>query len=296
VILQAIVDGLVLGAVYAMVAIGFSVIFATTQTFHFAHGGIYVFVAFTIAALAHDGTTLWLVAFPIGLVTAVVLAVSMEVGIYAPMRKRAAGNALGHYGIFVASLGLLVVLNNLIPLIFGYDPYFFSLYGVRPALKIGPVFMQTAGLVQFVTALVMLALVMAILRWTQFGRAMRGLASNVDMTALVGIEPRRVYIGAFVLGSALLVPAALLNTVTTGLDSSRGATMILIALVAVIIGGVQSIPGAALGGFLIGIAQSLSLLVVPSTWEETSAYVLLLAFLLFRPTGIFGSRTWDAGV
>lgn len=294
--LQAFVDGLTLGGIYAMVAIGFAVIFTTTRMFHFAHGGIYVFVAFTIAAIAQSSTSLWLVAIPVGIVVAVTLGLASETLVYRPMRRRIGRSLIGEYGIFVGSLGMLVILDNAVPLVFGYNPYPLMLYGVTPSVHFGQIYVQTAGILQFATALVMLGAVMAIMRWTQFGRSMRALADNVEMTAIVGVETRRVYLGAFALGSLLLVPAALLNSVTTGLDSSIGDTMILVALVAVIVGGVDSVPGAALGGFLIGIVQSMSLLILPSMWEQTSAYVLLVVVLLVRPTGILGRRRLTVGI
>jgi branched-chain amino acid transport system permease protein len=295
---QAVFNGIVLGAMYAMVAIGFSVIFTTTKTFHFAHGGIYLAVAFTIAHFANNAVSLWLLALPIGLALAVALGAGIEIGVYKPMRRRMARHASATYGIFVASLGLLIIFDNLIIILFGTtaQTHPISLYGLPASLRLGPFYFQWAGIFQVAVAAIMLVVVALIVQRTQFGRSMRAVVSSVDMTTLVGAKVDRIYTWTFVLGSALLVPAALLNSVTAGLDPSEGDTIILICVIAGIVGGEGSIVGAALGGLLLGAIQSMSLLVVPSQWGSSAAYVVLIGFILFRPQGLFGQKLWEAGV
>jgi branched-chain amino acid transport system permease protein len=295
---QAVFNGIILGAMYAMVAIGFSVIFTTTKTFHFAHGGIYVAVMFTIAHFAHSTVSLWLLAVPIGFALAIVLGAGIEVGIYKPMRRRMARHTSATYGIFVASLGLLIIFDNLIIIFFGTTAQSqpVTLYGLPVSFSLGSFYFQWAGVFQVATAAIMLGVVALIISSTQFGRSMRAVVSSVDMATLVGAKVNRIYTWAFVLGSALLVPAALLNSVTSGLDPSAGDNIILICVIAGIVGGEGSIVGAALGGLLLGLIQSMSLLVVPSQWGSSAAYIVLIGFILFRPQGLFGQKLWEAGV
>ena len=288
---QALANGLTLGAIYAIVATGFAVIFSTTKTFHFAHGGVYLWVAYVIAVAAQQGLSLW-IAIAIGLIVSAVLSVAIEVGIYRRMRRRGATPL----SMFVASLGLLIILQNLILVVFGPDVRPIMLPGLVPTIEIGPIILQTAAVLQFIAAVVVLLGLMALFRWSRLGRSMRAVASNLEMAALIGIDPRRTYIWAFLIGSVVLVPAAFLNSVTTGLDPSLGATIMLITLISVIVGGVGSIAGAALGGWMIGISQSLSTLILPVQWQNAVAFGVLLLFIVFRPTGILGQKLWESGV
>jgi branched-chain amino acid transport system permease protein len=290
-ILQAVANGLTLGGIYAITATGFAVIFSTTRTFHFAHGGVYLWVAYVISALIQDSVNIW-VAIAAGAVVSVVLGTTIEVGIYRRMRQSGASRLR----IFVASLGLLIILQNTVDIVFGFNVQPIALPGLVASVHVGSVFLQSSAVLQFAAAVVTLLVVMGMFRWTQIGRSMRAVASNVEMAALVGIEPRRTYLWAFVVGSILLVPAAFLNSVTTGLDSGIGGTIMLITLISVIVGGVGSIPGAALGGWMIGLSQTLSTLVWPTQWQNAVAFGVLLLFILFRPTGILGQKHWESGV
>ena len=121
-----------------------------------------------------------------------------------------------------------------------------------PPLIMGDVVVTRIGVLQVATALVLLALTLALLRWTTLGRALRAVASNKEMAAVIGVDVGRVYLQTFALGSLAIVPAALLNSATTGLDPGLGGIIMLTTMVSVIVGGVGSVAGAALGGFLVG--------------------------------------------
>src|SRR5665213_3372114 len=221
--LQAIANGLGLGGIYAMIAIGFSIIFNVTKTFHFAHGGVYLWTAYVIAFFLGKGSPLWF-ALALGLVVAVTLGTGMEMFIYRPMRRRGASGL----SLFVASLGLLIFLQNLIQIVFGVDLQQVTLPYLQASVHFGSVVMLTAAVLQFVVAVIIVLGVSSLLRWTSLGYRMRAVASNIDMAALVGISPTRVYVLAFAVGSGLIVPAAYLNSVTSGLDPSVGETLMLI--------------------------------------------------------------------
>ena len=291
-ILPFLVNGLVLGGIYAMVAIGFSIIFTTTRTFHFAHGAIYLFAGYAIYFVTESlRWSLW-VALLIAAALAVGLGVGIERFVYRPLRARRA-TALA---LFVAALGLLIFLQNLISVLFGSQAKPIVLPDLGPPLIMGDVVVTRVGLLQVLTALVLLALALALLRWTTLGRALRAVASNKEMAAVIGVDVGRVYLQAFALGSLAIVPAALLNSATTGLDPSLGGLIMLMTMVSVIVGGVGSVAGAALGGFLIGGIQGLSGGYLPLAWQNGVVFGVLMVFIVLRPTGLLGTKLWQTGV
>jgi branched-chain amino acid transport system permease protein len=289
--LQELINGLTLGGIYAVVAMSFSVIFSVTRTFHFAHGAVYMWTAYVIATLEKTSAGFGGAAAG-GLVTAVVLTLAIELFIYRPMRRRGATRM----AIFVASLGTLIVLDSMVPIVFGSQVRPLSLPGITPSVHWGSLHVATAGLLQFALAVVVVVLLSAMFRYTHLGRAFRAVASNPEMATLIGLDARRRYLLAFLLGAVVLFPAALLNSATTGVSPGLADNIILVTLIAVIVGGVESVEGSALGGWLIGLSQSLSALVVSSQWQTAVAFGVCMVFILFRPTGIMGRAVLQSGV
>src|SRR5262245_16569520 len=161
-VLPFLLNGLVLGGIYAMVAVGFSIIFTTTRTFHFAHGAIYLWVGYTIYFVVGAlRWSLW-VAVPISAVVAVALGVGIERFVYRPLRARGA-SALA---LFVAALGLLIFLQNLVAALFGSQAQPIELPDLGPPLVVGDAAITRVGMLQVAMALVLLLLAQALLRWT----------------------------------------------------------------------------------------------------------------------------------
>jgi branched-chain amino acid transport system permease protein len=154
----------------------------------------------------------------------------------------------------------------------------------------------SAGLFSFVMAIVILVVLGLMFRRTHLGRSFRAVASNPQMSTLIGLDAGRRYLWAFLIGALVLVPAAVLNSATTGVNSSLADNIILITLIAVIVGGVESVEGAALGGWLIGLSTSLSALFVSSEWQTAVAFGVCLVFIIFRPRGILGRVVLRSGV
>lgn len=289
--IQELINGLTLGGIYAVVAMSFSIIFSVTRTFHFAHGAVYMWVAYVVATLETSGAG-FLGALAVGLVTSIVLTMAIELIVYRPMRRRGATGL----SIFVASLGVLIVLENLAPVIFGSQVRPLTLPGLPASVHFGGYVVATAGLLSFVVAILVLVALDVMFRSTHLGRSFRAVASNPQMSTLIGLEARRRYYLAFLLGAVVLWPAAVLNSATTGVSPSMGDNIILVTLIAVIVGGVESVSGAALGGFLIGLSQAMSALFVSSQWQTAVAFGVCLVFILFRPTGILGRAVLRSGV
>jgi branched-chain amino acid transport system permease protein len=286
-----VLNGLTLGAIYALVAMSFSIIFTVTRTFHFAHGAIYTWVAYVIATLEASRIG-FAGAVVVGLVVSICLSVGVEILVYRPLRRKGATGL----SIFVASLGMLIILDNIEPVVFGSGDLAMNLPGLPQSLTIGSITLAWAGVCQFIAAVVILVLLAGMFRYTALGRSFRAVASNPQMATLMGIDARRKYIQAFVIGAVILCVAAILAAASSGVSSDMGDNIILITLIAVVVGGVTSIEGAALGGWLIGLSQSISAEFVSSDWQTTVAFVVCMVFILFRPTGILGRALLASGV
>jgi branched-chain amino acid transport system permease protein len=287
---QELFNGVTLGAIYATVAMSFSVIFSVTKTFHFAHGAVYMWVAYVVAFL--QSTALGFAgALVVGLAVALILTLGIELLIYRPLRRRGAQGLQ----IFVASLGCLIVLENLVPIVFGTHNFALNIPGLDGSVTVAGITVTSIGIVQVITAIVALLVLTFIMRRTHLGRSFRAVASNREMSTLVGLDYRRRYLIAFAIGAIVVVPAAVLNSATSSVGLDMGDNIILITLIAVIVGGVESIPGAALGGLLIGVTQSIAAVFVSSQWQAAVAFGVCLVFIIFRPSGILGRTVLRSG-
>jgi branched-chain amino acid transport system permease protein len=286
-LIQLVLNGIVTGCLYAILAISFSVVYAPTKTFHFAHGSVYVYGGYFLYQLAMAWRWPLPVAIPAAILGAALLGVLVDRAVYTPLRKHGAGVM----EILLSAFGTYIVLQNVLLLIWKSDP---RTVRVPDALKngipIGPLTLTPLDLLTVVVAVVLFAAVAVFLRRTRLGKAMRALENDPDVALMVGIATERVRMAAFFLGSALVAVAATLTALDKGLEPTIGVNALLVAVVAMIVGGVGSLPGAALAGFFLGVVENLGIWQIPSEWKSTITFTVLAVFILFRPTGFFGHR------
>ncbi len=288
---QLTVNGLVSGSLSALLAISFGVILGTTRTFHFAHGIVYTAAAYATFAFA-EGLLLpmWL-AVTLAAGAAVLLGVGIEVFVYQPLRRLYASPLT----VLIASLGVLIIVENAIAIFFSTDAKVITGFPSRPIL-LGGVAFTTLHVMMVLVSWGVFVLLLLYLYRTKSGKAMRAVANSPEMAQIVGIDTRRIFVAAFAIGSALAAPAAILYTLDKGATPDMGVTAVLIAAIAVIVGGVGSLPGAALGGLIIGLARNWGIWLVPSEWQNAIAFGILLLVIVFRPTGLFGVKLRKAEV
>jgi branched-chain amino acid transport system permease protein len=282
--LQLLINGLQLGAIYALTAVGFALIFGSTRIFHVAHGA-----AFTIAAYLFwwSLTKLhwhWLPALLLATAAVIAFGVAMERFIYRPIQRHEGA----FFTVFIAAFGMQIVVQNLIGTVFGrgFETVTVPLsraVQLTPGLFVAPV----AG-VAIAIALVGFTLLGLFLSRTQVGTGLRALSDNPDLVRVFGLEPTRLAQVAFALGSALVVPGAALTAMTQGINPGIGAHIMLISLAATIVGGIGSLKGAAYGGLLLGLAESLAVWKLDAQWSEGVTFIILFAFIIFRPAGFLG--------
>jgi branched-subunit amino acid ABC-type transport system permease component len=282
-ILQALINGLMTGALIAVPAIGFSAIFAVLRYPNFAIASYATIGAF---AAWWANTTLGLPVIP---ALAIAFAVTGAVGVIAEETslKRLRGN--GALIVAIASIALNLVLENVVRFLFGNDMKGYDLPLARDLrfgeLRIGPQQLQSLAL-----SVAIMAAMFLFLRFTRFGKAMRAVADNPDLARLKGIDPATIAIVTVFLGAGLSGVGGVLIGLDTSIDPLTGYRVLLSVFAAAVLGGLGSIPGAVVGALALGIAEELALIVVPATYRTAVGFVAILIMLTVRPRGILGER------
>ena len=283
-LLQLLINGLQLGAIYALTAVGFALIFGSTKVFHVAHGAAFTLAGYLFWWSVNTQKWHWAVGLMIAIAVVVAFGLFMERCIYRPIQRHEGA----FFTVFIAAFGMQIVVQNLVGTVFGrgFETVTVELsraVELAPGLFVAPI----AGLAIGV-ALVMFAALNLFLSRTQVGTGLRALADNPDLVRIFGLEPTRLAQVAFALGSALVVPAAAITVMTQGINPGIGAHIMLISLAATIVGGIGSLKGAAYGGMLLGIAESVAVWKLDPQWSEAVTFIILFVFIIFRPAGFLG--------
>jgi len=281
---QLLANGIFVGSVYALLGLSFATIFASTKIWHFAQGAVYTLGGYALLV----GTGFLHLPFVLSIVIAMVVCAALGIAsmqfLYAPLRRRGATSLV----MVMASLGVMIISDNLLLLYFGPSGFSIDVAGPEPII-VGGVFL-TGG--QFLTpfvALVVVAIYIALLFKTTFGQHLRALIDNEELLLRNGIDTARVKLLAFASGSALLpIALALLVMSGAGISPNVGVSATLIGAMAMFLGGIDTIPGAALAGLLLGIVESLAAFLFATEWQTAVTYALALVFLMLRPTGLLG--------
>jgi neutral amino acid transport system permease protein len=281
--LQTTVNGLASGSIYALGAIGLSLVYGILKLVNFAHGDFMTlggYVAFVINVEA--GLPLPLAAAAAIVAIAALGLVSEEV-IWRPMRRRGAKVLQ----LLLLSIGLAFVVRNLI--LFGWTGQERRLdVDVTAAWDVGPVRLSELQLIVIVTAAVVLVLVGLMLRYSILGKSMRALSDSFDLAEVSGIDTRRVVTWTWVLAGGLAGLAGVLAAIFTSLTPNTGWLLLLGIFAAVILGGIGNPFGALAGGLFLGLVQEWSTMAFAPTYKEAIGFGLLILALLLRPTGLFG--------
>ena len=282
---QLVLNGLVSGATYALLAVGFAIIYNCTRIFHIAHGAVFTFAGYALYVVAVQfGAGYWL-AVPLAIVSAALLGIAMEVAIYRPLRVMGGGGN----SALIASLGMASLIQALLTIGFGTDTRTLR-EGALQSFTFDGLAVTGLHVANMLTVIVIFPLLQLFLSRTRHGMAIRALADNPALAAAQGIDPGRTYILVYGLGSALAAIAALLVTFDLGVRPDMGFNVVFLAVVAVIIGGVGYLPGALLGAFALGLLQQISTWQIDTAWQNGVTFGVLMLFLIARPQGIFGSR------
>ncbi len=282
---QLIANGLVNGCLYALMATGYALIYNTTRIFHIAHGAIYTasaYLCFLFFVRLSWGLTSSIL---IALILTTLMGMMTEILVYAPLERKKASLLIA----LLSSLGLYVALVNLIAMIFGNETQILR-PGVEKTYRWGSIILTRIQVAQVITALAVLPLIVLWLKFSQMGKVIRAVRDHPTLAMVLGVPLSRVRLLVFALGSALAGGAAILSALDVGFDPHIGMPALLIAAVALIVGGVGTFEGPVVGAFLLGILQSLIIWQVSARWTDAITFGVLIFFLLFRPHGLVGRR------
>jgi branched-chain amino acid transport system permease protein len=284
--LQHLANGISLGSLYALIAIGYTMVYGILRLINFAHGDIVMLGSY----FAFYGVAIfllpWWLSFPIAILLTALFGILIERAAYKPLRE------VPRINLFTSAVAVSFLLENLAIVIFGGRPKGFQ----RPpfldvVLNIGGAAVVSYTPVIIVTALVLFGGLMFIVHRTKVGMAMRALSKDIETTGLMGVNVDAVITFSFALGSALAAAGGILWAIKfPQIQPLMGVMPGLKAFIAAVLGGIGNVTGALIGGFLLGIAEILIVAFFPNLagYRDAFAYSVLILLLLFLPTGIMG--------
>jgi len=290
--LQQLVNGVAWGSIYSLIALGYTMVYGVLRLINFAHGDVYM-----VGAYAGLFSALWLRAgtepslgkallvLLFAMAVCALLGVVIERAAYRPVRRHPRLTSL------ITAIGVSLLLENLGIVVFGARPRAFPEIVRSQRLELGSIVIGSHQFLVLGVALILMLLLQLIVHRTRIGKAMRAVSFNADAARLMGIPTDSVIAFTFALGSALAAAAGVLvGLYLPRVDPLMGLIPGLKAFVAAVLGGIGNIPGAMVGGLVMGIAETMVVAYLAPTYRDAIAFALLILILLFRPTGLLGKR------
>lgn len=285
-LLQQIINGLALGSVYALLAIGYTMVYGIIKLINFAHGDIYMIGAFAgFYASANLGLSL-VPTLVVSMVAAALLGVIIEKIAYKPLRNSP------RIALLITAIGMSLLLEHGMRFLVGPNPKPFPDLFPVGTIDIGPLHINGKILLMLGVSALLVLLLQYIIYKTKVGKAMRAASQDMEAASLMGINVNTVISLTFAIGSALAGIAGVLVAITyPTIDPYMGMMPGLKAFVAAVLGGIGSIPGALLGGILMGSIETLTKAYISTSLSDAIAFSLLIIILLVKPTGLLGEKT-----
>ncbi len=288
-LLNLAAKGLTYGAIVALASLGLSLIFGVTGMVNFAHGELVTFGAvvawFFNASGAGPGLHLLWAILP-ALTFAGLLGAGLERGLFRPLRRRRTGNV----ALIVVSIGLSLLVRHVYLLFLGGAPHTYEQYAVQAQQSYGPISLPPKDAAIVLASLLVLGAFGLMLRHTRLGTAMRAVADNKDLAEASGIDVNRVILYTWALGAALAGLGGVFLGITQTVQWDMGFVLLLTMFAAVVLGGIGTAYGAALGGLIIGVATETSTFWLPVEFKVVVALGILILVLMVRPQGLFGVK------
>ena len=294
--IQQVFNGLSLGSIYALIALGYTMIYGILRFINFAHGdvfmigafsGYYLGIVFAFASVSGAASIGMALLIMLGaMIITGVLGFSVEKLVYKPLRKSP------KLTILITAIGVSLFLEYGGQLVFGADPKSFpSLLENKPLINLSGAVIGSNPVVVLITAGLLMLILRIIVMKTKIGTAMRAVSYNPTAASLMGININAVISFTFIIGSSLAGAAGILYGLNyPSIDPLMGILPGLKAFVAAVLGGIGNIPGAALGGMIIGLLETFVTGYISPTYRDAIAFGILILILLFKPTGILGKK------
>ncbi|HEY4481212.1 MAG TPA: branched-chain amino acid ABC transporter permease [Candidatus Paceibacterota bacterium] len=280
---QLIINSIIAGAIYTLIALGFNLIYGATKFFNLAHGVMAAVGGYSVFYFAKTlGLDIYLAAV-IGVLITGLVGYGLDRLVYSPLRKRKASNMV----LLVASLGAFTAIQAIIAILFTSQFKTLSQgVGTQRIFEVfGGVITQTQIIIILAAILVMVGLVLLLYK-TQLGKAVRAISDDEEVARIVGINTNKVISYTFFIGSAIAGLAGILVGFDTGIEPTMGLSLLLKGVIASIVGGIGNIYGGVFGAFLLGFVENFGIWKISGEWKDAIAFALLIIFLIFRPKGI----------
>ncbi len=282
---QLVANSIIAGALYAMLALGFNLIFSTVKFFDIGYGVMTVVGGYTVFFLTSKAGVPLLIAIAAAMLFTGLVGYLVYRLVYAPLRARHASNMV----MLVASLGVLTMIQAVVAITFGsqFQPLGNATVGT---LIIGGAAITYTQLWVLGSAILLMGILGLVLKRTMFGQAVRAISDNEEVARIVGINTKRVISKVFFIGSAIGGLSGIFWGLDTGIEPTSGLALLLKAIIAAIIGGVGNVYAGVLGAFILGFAENFGIWKISGEWKDAIAFGLLILFLIFRPKGLIQTK------
>lgn len=284
-LLQQIINGLSLGSIYALIALGYTMVYGIIKLINFAHGDIYMIGAFIGL---YCGKNLGLSLLPtliISMIGAALCGVIIEKVAYKPLRNSP------RITLLITAIGISLLLENGMKLAVGSSPKAFPKLLSTEVIKLGSLSLETSKILMLVVSIMLVVFLQFIVFKTKIGKAMRAASYDIEAASLMGINVNNIISITFAIGSALAGAAGVLVSLAFKIvEPYMGMIPGLKAFIAAVLGGIGSIPGALIGGLLIGLTETLTKAYISTILSDTIVFAILIIILLVKPSGLLGIK------
>ena len=280
---QFLVNGVITGIIYSLLAIGFALVYNTTRIFHIAAAGIYVFAAYMFWLMVSTVGLPLVAAFVMAIVLTMALSLLTEKVVYRPLKNRSASMNV----MMIASIGMMTIVINVIAMFFGNETKVIENKILMPLHWGNIIITQPQMYEALVGGVVILGFVITLLS-TRWGLKLRALSADETLFETLGFDTTKTRTNVFLVSGAFIAIASCLTVYDVGLDPNMGMSVMINAMVAMIIGGVGKFNTCIIGGILLGVLQSLTVYAFASNWQNAVTFLVLLIFLFLRPQGLAG--------
>lgn len=291
VLLQQLANGLARGSLYALIAIGYTMVYGILRLINFAHGDIFMMAAYFVIFSITTFSLPWYIAIVVVVILTVILGVIIEKIAYKPLRDAP------RMSIMISAIGVSFLLENLAVYLFtGVPKGFPDIEILIMPISLGSISLQLSTIITPIVTILLLFVLMFIVNKTKIGMAMRAVSKDYETSRLMGIKINRVISTTFVIGSALAaIGATLWGSRYPSIMPLMGVMPGLKCFVAAVLGGIGNIPGAVLGGFILGLGEDLLVAFLPALtgYRDAFAFIVLIVVLIVKPTGILGEKVTD---
>ena len=282
---QFVINGLITGILYSLLAIGFAMVYNTTRIFHIAAAGLYVFAAYVLWFCHIQMHISLFIGAVFSLLLTMILSWIIELIVYRPLKKRNSSLNV----MMIASIGVMTVLVNVIALAFGHEAKFVNTI-IQKTFNFGTIILTTPQVWQLIVGGLILISCVFVLKYSSYGRRLRALSEDEMLYGTLGYSINRTRDIVFAVSGFFIAIASCLSAYDVGVGPDVGINFLLNAMVAMMIGGMGRITPCIIGGLLLGVLQSLAVSQIAASWQNAVTFAILLTLLFVRPQGIAGYK------